>query len=147
VQTVNEMYQCVVNALPAIKDVNFANYGLSKFFLLCLVARALQSSVEGKEFWANPTRWVTQVNGWATLRESIARILSDLIVDLNHELDERAARGTPIDFKRELKSSSAAQKLASEIISSYEKLVNRGRTPPFKDEWAVAMQKVSGAVR
>jgi len=84
-------------------------------------------------------------NGWGALHESIGKILSDLIVDLNHELEERAAKGTPVDFKRELKSSSAVQKLASEIISSYEKLVNRGRTPSFKDEWAAAMQNVAAA--
>lgn len=61
--------------------------------------------------------------------------LSDLIIDLNAEIEERETQGTPFDYKRELKSPSAVRGLASDILPMYEKTLKRGRVSSFSEEW------------
>lgn len=143
VRTVVEICQRITECTHEIQDQEFANYKLSQFFLLYLVSRALQSTPEGKEFWENPAPWVKQNKGWDILAECIGRLISDLIIDLNHELEDRADRDDPIDHKRELKSPTAVQKLASAIIGSYEKLVKRKRVASFAGEWEMARKKIT----
>jgi hypothetical protein len=66
---------------------------------------------------------------------NIARkIMSDLVVDLNAELDERESAGNPFDYKRELKSPTAVRALAKQIIPSYEKAIRRNRATSFSGE-------------
>ena len=65
----------------------------------------------------------------------MSRLLNDLIIDLNAELEQREASNNPIDYKRELKSPTAVRALERMVIPPYQMAVSRGRASSFNDEW------------
>ncbi len=125
------IYEVVVEKLPKINNKRFASYALTKFFLVRLVAEALSTDPAGREFQRDPKAFIETPVKQERLRRAVARLLDDLIVDLNAELDERDNAGEPLDYKRELKSPTGVRDLAKSIIASYAKLVGRGRSPSF----------------
>lgn len=133
--TVFKIYQNIVEKMESITDQHFANYALSKFFVLHLVSEALRTSDWGTDFILQPEDYVLQNKGFETLDVCINAMLSDLITDLNGELQDRIEQQKPIDFKRELKSATAVAALTRGVISAYQKLVARNRIPAFEDEW------------
>ena len=133
--TLNLIYETVLDKMEMINDQQFANYRLSTFFVLHLLAEALRTSERGREFIKCPEAFVSQDHGFEILDVCIKSILSDLLTDLNGELDDRARNNEPIDFKRELKSVGAVETLTGEIIGSYHKVVRRGRVESFDQEW------------
>ena len=124
-----------VEMVEKINDSSCANYTLTKFFLLHLIAESLRTTEIGREFLRNPSKFVLQDSGLDVLDGCIRHMLSDLITDLNGELLERERAGTPFDFKRELKSLAALSTLTKVVVGSYQKLVGRNRVESFDDEW------------
>ncbi|MCH9019135.1 MAG: AIPR family protein [Proteobacteria bacterium] len=130
------IYQKVVECVGNINDTAFANYTLTKFFLLHIIAEALRTTDGGKEFIRRPGQYLFQEKGLEVLDRCIDDMLSDLVTDLNGELEERVRNGQPLDFKRELKNSTAVGTLTRAVVGSYQKLVSRGRVESFDDEWS-----------
>ena len=113
-------------------------YSLTKFFLLYLLAEALRTDTVGAQVIADPSSVLGDPIDAQTrrdFRESIRQILADLIVDLNYEIRAREEIEY-FDYKRVLKSPSEIRALGKEVLSSYEKVVRRGRVPSFGDTWA-----------
>ena len=135
IYTWHSIYQTVVEMIEKLDERSLSNYGLTKFFLLHLIAEALRTTEAGREFLREPSKFVLQDNGLHVLDECIRHMLSDLITDLNGELVEREGAGKPFDFKRELKSLTAVSTLTKGVVGSYQKLVGRGRVESFDAEW------------
>ncbi len=83
------IYQKVLEALNRIENKSLANYKLTQFFLLHLIAEALRTSDAGKAFLQNSAEFVGQKYGFKVLGVCIDQVLNDLITDLNGGLKDR----------------------------------------------------------
>ena len=133
------IYLRVVDSLPKIENQPFANYGQTKFFLVHLVAQILKSSPEGSRFFNDPSVLIKEPQDYDVLDACMDRMLEDIITDLNGEIRDRAE---PLDYKRELKSASAIQKLTNAVVGTYQKLVSRKRIGTFNEEWNEAKETI-----
>ena len=75
------------------------------------------------------------MEGREKLKRAFKNIINDLIIDFNAELKDRKDDNDPFDHKRELKSPRAIKKLETNIISFYQKGINRGKSNSFSGEW------------
>jgi len=131
-----KVYDIVMQNHASIEHERLRSYVLTRFFLLYLLAEALsQADEQGRELVRDPASFLEAPRGLERLRVAIGRLLSDLLVDLNAEVKEREESGNAFDYKRELKSPSAVRSLALNLLSSYAKLVKRGRTSSFGRDW------------
>lgn len=130
-----DLHSVIVASMDEIDNKMLAAYRLSQYFLLYLLRQALEQSEDGKKFCAEPDTFITQKNGRERMKHCAKRIISDLIIDFNAELQERDEAGKPFDFKRELKSPNPVRELARNIIPQYQKAVSRKRVSSFGEEW------------
>ncbi|HDZ21688.1 hypothetical protein LCGC14_0698130 [marine sediment metagenome] len=122
-------------ALGDVDNKLLGSYRLTRYFLLYLVRQALELDDQGKSFCLDPSSFICQANGRARLTHCIARIVKDIVIDLNAEVRERDESDTPFDYKRELKSPNAVREITRSIIPQYQKAVSRGRASSFGKEW------------
>ena len=125
----------ILESFSKLKDQLIANYRLTRYFMLYVLRQAISIDQAGRDFVANPYPLLKEL-GFDGLRKAAMGVLGDLIIDFNAELDDRLAAGDPFDHKRELKSPSAVKKLTGEILSNYQKGVNRGKSVSFSGEVA-----------
>jgi hypothetical protein len=104
--------------------------------MLYVARLALQIDDTGKDCCSKPRKFVIAPNGRTRLRRAVAPVITDLVIDVNAEVRERAEAGTPFDFKRELKSPNSVRDFGRSIISNYQKSVARKRATSFGQEWA-----------
>ena len=138
--SLQQAHGAVLDVLPKIKIEIMAKYRLLQFTLLYLLRMALETDAEGRTFCQEPSRFISEPNGANRLRKSFARVLGDLVIDLNAEVEERECAKRPFDYKRELKSPQSVRNLRQAIITSYQKAVARKRATGFGEEW-IASQK------
>lgn len=125
----------IEESMNQIENKMLASYRLCRYFLLYLLRQALELDEQGKTFCKRPDDFMVQPNSRQRLRTCVARIVEDIIIDLNAEVHERAESGNPLDYKRELKSPKAVRDLAHSIVPQYQKAVSRGRANSFGQEW------------
>lgn len=135
VYVLSQLYDVVTETLPNLEHELMAGYRLTRYFLLFLLRRVLESDDIGKQFCQKPESFLDSPNVKTRIRHCAARVLEDLIIDLNAELRDREEQGNPIDYKRELKSPRAVRALEKVIIPQYQKAVSRGRATSFGQEW------------
>ena len=130
-----DLQTVIQNCMADVENRMLASYRLSEYFLLYLLRQALELDEEGKAFCANPETFLVQPRGRTRLQTCVARIIKDIIIDLNAEVRERAEAGKPFDYKRELKSPNPVREMARSIIPQYQKAVSRRRACSFGQEW------------
>ncbi len=130
----HDLYQVVLNHIDEIKNKPLANYTLTRYFLIYLLRRALETDKVGQTFCQKPHKFINAPDGRNRLKRCVAEVLEELIVELNYEVESRE-NGIPFDYKRELKSQRDVKALGTTLIPSYERLVSRGRVPSFGEEW------------
>jgi len=118
-----------------ITDQTFAKYSLTKFLLMYLIRRALETDTVGRELVINPTPFLNSSKGMDRVTHCVKNLLNDIIIDLNGEMKEREDNGEPFDFRRELKSPKSVRQVEKAIIPQYERAVSRNRAPSFTEEW------------
>ena len=112
---------CAVAAkLASLKNQLAASYSLTQYFLLYLLRQALEVDAEGARFIQRPDEVFDRL-GAKKLQEIMENIISDLIVDLNAEIDDRTAANNAFDHKRELKSPTAVRALAEGDLAKLRK--------------------------
>ena len=89
----------------------------------------------GRAFVQTPENFIRTDDDEEKLISCVNSIISDLLVDLNAEMVERSQRDEPFDYKREFKSPNSVRGLTRDILSAYQKLVNRGRSSSFSQLW------------
>ena len=132
-----DAFTAVEDELDKLNHELVRKYTLTKFLLLHLLSEALQKDTVGSQVIANPSELLgdpIEPKTRGHLREAFRRILQDLIIDLNYEIEEREEREY-FDHKRVLKSPTEIRALKREALSSYEKLVGRGRVQSFGEMW------------
>ena len=130
-----EVYKVVFENISQIQHQPLAQYTLTKFFLLYLIRRALETDPIGRAFCQDTSDSIGASEGSERLAHCVKNIVSELIIDLNAEVDTRDEAGTPFDYKRELKNQKDVRTLARTLIPQYERLVSRGRVPSFGEDW------------
>ena len=130
-----QAYLAVLHALSEVQPQVLGKYRLVQYFLLSLLRMALDSDPIGRNFCQDPTPFVADADWERRLQRSFSRVLADLIIDLNAEVESRSADGEPFDYKRELKSPQSVRGLQQSIIPMYKKAVDRRRATGFGAEW------------
>lgn len=142
IYVIYKIYERVVENLGKIHMTTFAEYTLTKFFMLHLVAEALRSTPLGQDFIKHPEKFLSQDKTLEALSACIDNIINDIVTDLNGEIEERNKSDHPFDFKRELKSVSAVNALTRSVVDSYRKLIKRGRVESFDQDWKNQIKKI-----
>src|SRR3546814_11562420 len=101
--------------------------------LLYLLRQALEVDALGKQFIRDPDQIVGKI-GFDALKSIAKKILSDLIVDMNAELEEREQTKNAFDHKRELKSPTAVRALQKQNIPSHEQAIRPNPAKDFRPE-------------
>ena len=99
-------YLAVLDVLPRVEPEVLGKYRLVQFFLLSVLRTALESDEVGVSFCQDPTPFMEVPDWEARLHHCFSRVLADLVIDLNAEIEERRESGAPFDYKRELKSQN-----------------------------------------
>jgi hypothetical protein len=131
--TLFKLYKEIQKDLNNIKPELFSRYQVTTFILLYLLGEALSTDEVGKEFCKKPESFCTTPCEEDNLFKCIHLILGDLIIDLNGEFAERGDKN--FDIKKTFKSANSLKELAKEVLTAYQKLVNRGRVASFSQLW------------
>jgi hypothetical protein len=135
--------QAVDGGLALLENKLLAGYSLTRYFVLFLVRQALEADDAGKDFARDPRPILEEV-GESGIQAMISSIVTDLMVDLDAELKERAEAENPFDYKRELKSPTAVRDLANQIMPSYAKAIRRQRAKSFSAELEELRERIKG---
>ena len=134
--------EAVDSALPSIKNQLFGKYILTRYLLMYIVRMILENDASATTILENPGNYIKAKDKRTHFRETISKIVGDIIIDLNAEVDEH---GEDFDYRGKLRDQQWANELMKKIVADYLKLVNRGRIQSFTDEWtkALAAHKVA----
>ncbi|QIJ74608.1 hypothetical protein GU700_08470 [Methylobacterium sp. NI91] len=127
--------QSIRGQLGQIENQPFANYTLTRFFLLDVVAQILRKDKVGAKFVKDPSKLLINLTERDRFLLIIREILNGVIVDLNYEVKRR---GEGFDYKPLLKTSISSRELAQELIETYERDVARGKAETVEQAWKKA---------
>jgi hypothetical protein len=131
----HQLYEIALDALEKLNNKLMARYSLTRYFFIYLVREALEPDPKGAEFCRDPGPFMASNDKSVRLWECLRHVCNDLIIDLNAELASREAENNPIDYKRELKSSTAVRNLTKNVMPQYKKAIERNRVSSFTEEW------------
>lgn len=134
--------QAVRAHLPTIENQPFANYTLTRFFLLDLVAQVLRKDAIGATMARDPSILLSDEAQRSRFFGIFDNILKGIIVDLNYEVEHR---GDGFDYKSLLKSQKESRALAQSLLAMYEKDVARGKAETVEKQWSGSSAQVSAA--
>ena len=124
--------EAINDASKTIKNTLFARYVLTRYFLLYCVRRILEADALAGQILRQPETFVRNDHNRDKFRNCVRRVVGDIVVDLNHEI---ADLGEDFDYRDKLRDAEWARQLSTSIVSSYKKLVERGRIQSFADDW------------
>jgi hypothetical protein len=124
--------EAILDASANIKNKLFGKYGLTKQVLLYIVRSIIENDGLKKNLLTNPKIFVRNLADRDYFRNCIKRIIDDVIIDINAELDELTE---DFDYRGKLRDSTWVKELTKTVVSDYLKLVNRGRIHSFEAEW------------
>lgn len=122
----HELGKAVDSALIGVKNRPMASYTLTRYFLLYVLSQILRTDTTSAPYVKDPSRFSDK--GLEEFVKRCSEILKTMIVDLNYE-----TKDVEFDYKSELKSPASCQKLATAMMTSYEKDVARGKADSFED--------------
>lgn len=68
----------------------------------------------------------------AILKKYISKLINDIIIDLNAEIDSLREN---FDYKSKLREAPWVKNISKEIVTNYIKLVSRDRMSSFQNDW------------
>lgn len=119
-------------ALPKIKNQMFARYVLTRYLVMYLVRLILESDEGANEILNTPAKFVKAIKDRDHFQSCVARIIGDLVIDLNAEVDEH---GEDFDYRGKLRDQGWVSDLSKKVSADYLKLVTRGRIESFSEGW------------
>jgi hypothetical protein len=119
-------------ALPKLTNGLVAKYVLTRYMLLYFVQNILKKDELWQVINTAPQTFVRQEKSRQLLRKCVDNIVSDLITDVNAEID---GAGADFDYRGKLRDSEWVEKLNKSVVGDHLKLVARGKIPSFKDDW------------
>lgn len=122
-------------ALPNIKNQLFARYVLTRYLLVYVVRTILENDDLASELLGNPATFVRGSADRDKFGKCIARIVGDVVIDLNAEVDEFS---DDFDYRDKLRDQPWVAELSKKIATDHLKLVKRGRITSFAQDWRQA---------
>lgn len=123
----------IIEVIPEIENQLFGKYALTKYFMLYILRCILENDITGMEVINNPEKFVRNPADRDKLGSCVSKVIRDIIIDINAEVKQY---GDDFDYRGKLRDVDWVKKLASEIVGTYVKLVQRGRLDSFGSEWA-----------
>lgn len=115
-----------------IKNSLFGKYVLTRYLLMYITRNILEEDSAGKKAITNAEVFVRSEDKRKCFRECIRKILKDVVIDLNAEVDEY---GDDFDYRGRLREEVWVTKLSRSVVTDHQKLVSRGRIPTFSEDW------------
>lgn len=115
-----------------IKNSLLGKYVLTRYLLMYIVRRLLEADEIGKKAVKDPEPFVRTEDKRDKFRKCVRRLLQDIVVDLNGELE---GQGDDLDYRGRLRDEVWVTELSKSIIASHQKLVSRERIRSFSQEW------------
>ncbi|MCX5753083.1 MAG: AIPR family protein, partial [Candidatus Krumholzibacteria bacterium] len=107
-------------------------YALTRYVILYMVCQVLRDDETGRAALASPKDFVLDLRKRTRIQSCIKRVIGDMIVDINHEVEEY---GEDFDYRGRLRDAEWVKNLSREVVGSYKKLVRRKRIPSLHSEW------------
>lgn len=124
--------------IPKIENQLFGKYALTIYTIIYILRLILEKDTKGKILINNPKDFVRDKDKRKNLMICIQKLLDDMIIDLNAEVENL---GDNFDYKSKLRDEHWVKDKAKEIVSSYLKLVSRSRIDSFERMWENEMIK------
>jgi hypothetical protein len=124
--------QIIIGKLPNISNQLIAKYALTKYIILYILRKIFEQDNVGRKLIAAPENFVFAKKDRAHFVEAVTTIVDDIVIDFNGEV---GSLGEDFDYRSRLREEVWVMKLTQEIVSSYQKQVNRKRIDSFEQEW------------
>jgi hypothetical protein len=118
-----KLMSAVQRSLPHLADEPFANYTLTRFFILHALSRLMAKDQWAVEIIKNPRETLQNPDLFAKFLTAAEQLATRLVIDLKYEAERQEA----FDYKVALKSPVQVERLASALQQSYDRDVARGR--------------------
>ena len=128
----HELAESVDAALPKLTNTLLAKYVLTRYMLVYCLRKILEKDGLWKEIQQKPEKFVRTPDLRKRFRAAIDNIVSDLIVDVNAEIE---GLGADFDYRGKLRDSAWVKELAKTVVGDHVKLVVRGKIASFKQDW------------
>jgi hypothetical protein len=119
-------------ALPRLTNGLVAKYVLTRYMLLYFVRNILKKDELWTEINTNPQRFVRNAASRQLFRKCIDSIVSDLVTDVNAEIE---GVGDDFDYRGKLRDSAWVEALNKSVVGDHLKMVARKKIPSFKEDW------------
>lgn len=126
------MMKCITGLTHKIDNQLFGKYALTKYAMLYMLRNILESDRVGRELISNPNPFVRTPDMREHLQNCVAKIISDIVVDINAEVN---TYGDDFDYRGKLRDSDWVKGLSREVVNTYVKMVQRKRLGSFESEW------------
>ena len=119
---------CINGHTDSINNRLFAKYALTRFFLMYVLRLLVESDNSAADILSNPSKYMRDAVARSTLTAAVNELLSEVVTDLNAEIDQLEE---DFDYRGRLRDEKWCSKLAHEIAATHKKLVDRGRLDDF----------------
>lgn len=123
----------IASKIGNINNQLIARYNLTRYAILYFIRTILENDDIGKDVILRPEVYVRNQVDRTDFVDCINRIIDDIIVDLNMEVD---GLGADFDYKSKLRDDIWVNTLARNIVGTYLKLVKSQRLSSFTKEWS-----------
>lgn len=124
---------CIDTHKETINNQLFAKYALTRFFLMYVLRLLIESDNSGTGILTTPRNFVRDATVRSAFEKAINELLSEVITDLNAEIDQLE---DDFDYRGRLREEKWCNKLAHEIAATHKKLVDRNRLDDFASMFA-----------
>lgn len=129
---VYEIMKPIAIGAQRINNKLLGKYALTRYAMLYMLRCVLESDNLGQELLRNPIPFVRNKLDREYLMQCIGKIVNDMVIDINAEASQY---GDDFDYRGKLRDEGWVKHLSQEVVSSYMKLVQRGRIESFEAEW------------
>jgi len=119
---------CIDGQKNSINNQLFARYALTRFFLMYVLRLLIESDDSATDIITEPDKYILDAGARKTLKAAVHELLSEVITDLNEEIDQLE---DDFDYRGKLRDEKWCSKLAHEIAATHKKLVDRRRLDNF----------------
>lgn len=109
-----------------------ANYSMTRYTILFIIRKIMESDEFGRQLISNPSSFLMEAEKQQRLKNVLSRLLEDIIIDLNGEIDNQ---GEGFDYKSKYRDKDWIESISREIVSNHQKLVQRGRINSLRQEF------------
>lgn len=118
--------------VPDIKNQLVAKYGLTRYFILFVTRQILEDDEQGNHFIKSPQDFIKDLGDRKKFLSCIGHIIDDIVIDINAQSEEW---GDDFDYRGKLRDDKWEKNLATEIVSTYKKMLKRGKVESFGENW------------